>query len=245
MKEGLLDCFLILLFLITYPIVMIFVLIFGVIRWFVLLFISPFRRLMLRAIETNNLKLLRFLLNSGLSPNFSLNKKIPVKLVVDARNEAALQLLLEHRADLGRAFFLNEVISQGDIDLAHYLLSHGGQAKVGVLALAAERGYIDLVEQLLARGYDPNHKDEVSSDFLFTYPNAPSDVFLASPLFIAAARRNYPLVKLLLAHGANPDQKIDALDRDHDYEPFVACSIREMAASLGDEQILACFNAAR
>ena len=87
----------------------------------------------------------------------------------------------------------------GDLESARLLVTAGANVNdedawgISVVTLAAHSGFVDLVEFLLDKGADPNRS---AAGF--------------APLHEAIMRRDEPLVRTLLAHGADPHAPLQA-----------------------------------
>jgi ankyrin repeat protein len=97
----------------------------------------------------------------------------------------------------GKTTALMFAARSGDVASARLLVDAGANVNdldargISVVTLAAHSGFLDLVEFLLDKGADPNR-----SDAGFT------------PLHEAIMRRDEPLVRALLKHGADPQARV-------------------------------------
>ena len=118
---------------------------------------------------------------------------------------------------------------EGHLDIVRYLLDRGANPNatnhygVSVLWIPCQRGLIRIVELLLERGADP----EIA-------PSGPEaeerSISGWTPLYAAIKSRQYPVVKLLLNKGANPNA-ITSLGST----PFL------LASEIGDLEVIKCF----
>lgn len=118
---------------------------------------------------------------------------------------------------------------EGHLDIVRYLLDRGAQPNatnhygVSVLWIPCQRGLLKIVELLLERGASP----EIA-------PQGPEaeerSISGWTPLYAAIKSRQYPVVKLLLTHGANPNA-ITSLGST----PFL------LASEIGDLDVIKCF----
>jgi uncharacterized protein len=99
----------------------------------------------------------------------------------------------------GRNTALMFAARAGDLESAKLLVAAGANVNdqdawgISVVTLAAHSGFVNLVDFLLDRGADPNRSD---AGF--------------APLHEAIMRRDEPLVRTLLAHGADPHARLQA-----------------------------------
>jgi ankyrin repeat protein len=123
-----------------------------------------------------------------------------------ARSESWTQIeavsphgVLEYNREIpyGRNTPLMFAARAGDLDSAKLLVAAGANVNdedawgISVVTLAAHSGFLDLVEFLLDKGADPNRS---AAGF--------------APLHEAIMRRDEPLVRTLLAHGADPHARL-------------------------------------
>ena len=118
---------------------------------------------------------------------------------------------------------------EGHLEIVRYLLDKEANPNatnhygVSVLWIPCQRGLTSIVELLLKRGADP----EIA-------PSGPEaeerSISGWTPLYAAIKSRQYPVVKLLLNHGANPNA-ITSLGST----PFL------LASEIGDLEVIKCF----
>jgi ankyrin repeat protein len=179
-------------------------------------------RLLLFAIQKNQILLSRFPLILGVNPNFSLKGRAPFILAAKNKNRKMINLLLEHHANPDWRGWLREAVQNGDFDLAKSLVEHG----------ANPNQVVDFQEHRLLRLTPPEHWMLQAS-------------YEASLLYIAIENRHYPLIESLLAHDANPNEGLYLLIQHVDDAPGAGperkldSSCWDLAGALGDEQIMA------
>jgi len=152
--------------------------------------------------------------------------------------EDVVSVLLEHSADLEHQNEnghtpLMEAASGGHTGVARLLLdkgaginTHSSEFKESALTLAAYKGHVDMVQFLLERGADQEHKtDEMHTALMEAsmdghvevaklllehgaQVNMPADSF-ESPLTLAACGSHVDLAHLLIKHGANLEEVND------------------------------------
>jgi ankyrin repeat protein len=118
---------------------------------------------------------------------------------------------------------------EGHLDIVRYLLDRGANPNatnhygVSVLWIPCQRGLIRIVELLLERGADPEIAPSGSEA-------EERSISGWTPLYAAIKSRQYPVVKLLLNKGANPNA-ITSLGST----PFL------LASEIGDLEVIKCF----
>ena len=118
---------------------------------------------------------------------------------------------------------------EGHLDIVRYLLDRGANPNatnhygVSVLWIPCQRGLLKIVELLLERGADPELAPEGQEA-------EERSISGWTPLYAAIKSRQYAVVKLLLAKGANPNA-ITSLGST----PFL------LASEIGDLEVIKCF----
>jgi uncharacterized protein len=164
--------------------------------------------------KRDSLAVLNYLLSEGLHVNTRSAESATLLYAAAVHNNiAAVQLLLEHGADCNLqntdgSFPLSTFCQSGHAAVVEVLLQNGadititreaeGYLGVTVLMIAAHNGHIDVVRVLLAKGAAVNTLDDGGRSAL--------------TLAAAASKNRAALVKLLLQHGADPQQRAELGD---------------------------------
>jgi uncharacterized protein len=164
-----------------------------------------------------NLATVRALLEGGADPNLQENNGGQTALMwaISERQAAVAEELIRHKADVNLASKNGSTplmfAAQGDLKAARLLLAAGAQPNVvhpdtgqTALIIASTMGNTDIVEALLDNGADPNIVDGNTFTALHAAVRD-SDYGADHASRVAAAAT----VKVLLAHGANPNARIN------------------------------------
>lgn len=161
-------------------------------------YIDQIKNLLEWAINNHNIGIAEILLDDIISPNIRLGGSYPLELAIWKRNLDMIRLLLDAGADLNLYVFLNTAVKLGNIDI---------------------------VNELLRYGADPNKKDMFGESPLFSLQKTHVNrVEIAKRLIAAGADidqrypydgksllhalvDDYDMVKFLLDLGMNPNDK--------------------------------------
>jgi ankyrin repeat protein len=186
------------------------------------------------AIQYDRHTILEFLLNKGLKQGTATNSygQIPefILAVLDDKRKGA-EILLQHGADVnamvadasgpdfkpcGTALHLVLSAPDGKFDIAKWLLEKGaepdlpdpcyGLTPLHYAAMNESPGALGIIEKLLDADADPNRR---SKDRSFNHPFKRAFLMNSTPLETAIAFPGAKLekIRLLLKHGAKPDQQ--------------------------------------
>ena len=166
-------------------------------------------RLLCAAANANNLELARYLINAGVNADGGAkwnedgyaDKCPPLVYAVRNRNIAFATLLLEHHARADGKNSLDSAMTDaagaGDNTMIKLLLARGAKVDISVrfgtpLCFAAEDGHLHVVKTLVAAGADVNY-------------NGYGGSVLSHTMYLhdASENKRLPILKLLLAKGAN------------------------------------------
>lgn len=196
------------------------------------------------ATKYNNPEAVKLLLEHGANPNHQNQSGISALMLASEQGFfECVQNLCDGGADVELAPSGKTALSmnlsgqtplfcaakEGHLEIVKYLLDRGANPNatnhygVSVLWIPCQRGLIKIVELLLQRGADP----EIA-------PSGPEaeerSISGWTPLYAAIKSRQYPVVKLLLNSGANPNA-VTSLGST----PFL------LASEIGDLEVIKCF----
>ncbi|KAF2117954.1 ankyrin repeat-containing domain protein [Lophiotrema nucula] len=179
------------------------------------------------AVSEGNLAIVKLLLSGKrkihMTPTIDI---VTLNLAVRFEQYDLLEYLLDERPDLLDEFaqhpwiFLKEAVSSGDLRMLKTLMGYGLNVKRamevgegGILVGPAGRGQEDLVLQLLRLGFDPSGIKR--QNWCWTCAEDPKALprrdsekknFGMAPLHISLLRGHRAISKVLIGHGANPNQ---------------------------------------
>ena len=190
---------------------------------------SPDRiRTMVDSIVSGNLKKCSLMLKAGVPAGGRDGRDSFLALAARFAQDEIFELLVERGADLEEPELLDWAVD-GDggrgavsLTIVRRILDQAkpdADAINSALRIASVSGNIQVVEELLKHGADPNTYDESYSDF---------------PLRNAVEQGHRNLVELLLKHGAKPDRyqvKIEDDELDEVYREFSLVDFAKQFAS--------------
>ena len=143
--------------------------------------------------SNNSLEVVRFLLDNGADTAVVDERRFNVLHHAASAGAAVdvLQLLIKHGADVNaKTFFGNSVVecASNNADALRLLWRHGAD-EGDVLIAATMGGHVAVVREMIVHGVDIDPVDAATN---------------ATPLWFAEVQQNVALVRLLLAHGAQP-----------------------------------------
>lgn len=186
-----------------------------------------------------NVEATRLFLDHGADPNEKSGEEPVLSLAILINQAEIVEMLLAHGADPNLPYGqptrtpLGFALELGNRALVRTLLARGGDPNVSnitgrpLLVIAAEQGDAPLVSDLLNRGAKVNAKDRGAMTALIEAAwNGKTDIVrlllgigadvnadngTVSVLWYAVDQSHVDIVKLLLAHGANPNGKVNIL----------------------------------
>ncbi|QOR35635.1 ankyrin repeat domain-containing protein [Clostridium sp. 'deep sea'] len=130
------------------------------------------------AIQKNNIKITKLLLDSGADPNNAL-KKLPLQSAIDNNNLEIFNLLVEYGADVNK--IKNSGFYHKDLFNLGYMFNEDNYIK------SLHDGNYEAIKLFLIEGFDPNL--EINYDRF--------------PIIVATEKQRKDLITLLLDYGAN------------------------------------------